>query len=201
MTLAKARKEGLASEVDYTDEELTRVGAVISAFEDQPKESSDNFQNGKWRQYSSLEGGTDTIGYGHKLTAKEIESGKINGVNFADGISDEDAVKIRTKDLRNGIKSAGLPTGWSSEKLTLALDVAHRVGNLKKNAPSFLKALKNDDYEEAFAQTGDLNWRSPDGQKHFYDNRNAELFTAVGIEPSENALMRYNQLQQAAGGA
>lgn len=48
----------------------------------------------KWYPHRSPEGGTDTIAYGHKLTADDINTGK-----FLKGITDQQAQKLMISDL------------------------------------------------------------------------------------------------------
>lgn len=53
------------------------------------------WKNNKFYPYPSPEGGTDTIGYGHKLTASEARSGK-----FKAGLTEAEASALLLKDLR-----------------------------------------------------------------------------------------------------
>ena len=50
-------------------------------------------QGGLWFPHPSPEGGNDTLGYGHKLTNKEVETGQIvvsdgTVINYKDGLTD-----------------------------------------------------------------------------------------------------------------
>ena len=60
------------------------------------------FKNDRWTPVPSLEGGTDTIAYGHKLTPEEVQSGIIKigdtEVKYADGLTEEQAVALFTQD-------------------------------------------------------------------------------------------------------
>ena len=61
-----------------------------------------DFKNDRWTPVPSLEGGTDTIAYGHKLTPEEVQSGTIKigdtEVKYADGLTEEQAVALFTQD-------------------------------------------------------------------------------------------------------
>jgi len=60
------------------------------------------FKNDRWTPVTSLEGGTDTLAYGHKLTSEEVQSGTIKigdtEVKYADGLTEEQAVALFTQD-------------------------------------------------------------------------------------------------------
>jgi LysM repeat protein len=53
-----------------------------------------NAKKQRWFPHSSIEGGTGTIAYGHKLTADDIASGR-----FANGITQREAEKLLKDDL------------------------------------------------------------------------------------------------------
>lgn len=46
------------------------------------------------------------VGYGHKLTQAEVESGMIHGISFQDGLTAENKTTILNKDMENNIKLA-----------------------------------------------------------------------------------------------
>jgi hypothetical protein len=56
-----------------------------------------NKQLKKWFPHKSLEGGSDTIGYGHKIQA---------GENFSKGLTDDEAIKLLNKDVNRTIDIA-----------------------------------------------------------------------------------------------
>ena len=106
------------------------------------------------------------IGYGHKLTDKERESGVIYGIPFANGLSDEDKVTILNKDMENHAQYAR-DAGWDAKlkergsswdkldhgfKLALT-SLAYNVGGDKAGAEwtSVLDAAVNKD-TAAFAK-------------------------------------------------
>ena len=59
-------------------------------------------RNDKWFPHSSLEGGPDTVAYGHKLTQAETETGMITigdtEVDWREGLSDDQAIGILNQD-------------------------------------------------------------------------------------------------------
>lgn len=78
-----------------------------------------NKELGVWTPHKSLEGGTDTIGYGHKLTAAEARRGYIElegkRYKFTDGDS-EITEQVALKLMRKGVADAerSLKKAWSS---------------------------------------------------------------------------------------
>lgn len=72
---------------------ITKAANVIKAFENSkanPK-GGYNKQLKKWFPHKSIEGGSDTIAYGHKL---------LPGEDFSKGLSDYEAEQLLEKDIR-----------------------------------------------------------------------------------------------------
>lgn len=69
--------------------------AYIQELMRQENEGNTGFRNNRYYPYDSVEGGTPTIGYGHKLTEKEVNSNK-----YAAGLTREDVEKLMRSDLR-----------------------------------------------------------------------------------------------------
>jgi hypothetical protein len=64
------------------------------------------YSNGRWYPYRSLEGGTDTIGYGHKLISDEMQ----------DGLSNKDAELLLIDDLSKAMYK--VLSNWKGKELT-----------------------------------------------------------------------------------
>ena len=83
-----------------TDKEIDNVEA-IKEFENS---SNVGLREGKWHGHDSLEGGTQTIAYGHKLTPEESESGfiEINGelVDLRLGLTQKQAEAVLQADVK-----------------------------------------------------------------------------------------------------
>lgn len=172
-----------------SDEEIDRIGKNIREYEASFKNEANHFVDGKWRLYDSLESGNPTVGYGHKVTDDELARGMFDG-----GLSDADAENMFRDDLRAGMDK--IPREWSEEQTAIAADATYRLGgNLQKAAPLFWAALEADDMSEAFRQTGDFNYKTPDGQKHYYDDRNIEVFTRAGHDITPEDLTEYFYVQ------
>jgi hypothetical protein len=77
----------------------SKVVNVIKAFENSKENPSGGYnkQLKKWFPHKSIEGGSATIAYGHKLQ---------KGEDFSKGISDDEAIKLLEKDIHKKINFA-----------------------------------------------------------------------------------------------
>ena len=158
-------------------------------------EGKSKSKDGLYRPFQSIEGGEDTIAHGHKLTPEEVKSGKIYGIDYRKGLTEEQANQIYFMDKEQSVKDLGLEN-FSEEIKFLATDVAYRAGDIKDW--KFLKYLKEGKLNDAYAELGDMFWIDKSGKKQFYNNRNKAIFKKVGHVISGEAQVAYNMKQQAA---
>ncbi len=119
-----------------------------------PKGGWDNTAQ-KWTAYDSHEGGTKTIGYGHKLTKDEQSSGfiTIGGKPYPiTGITDGQAKAKFSEDFKENEKKAQYAIGTDWNKMNeknrlLATEIEFNVKGGVKNFTEFLKAATNPDTE------------------------------------------------------
>lgn len=102
------------------------------------------------------------IGYGHKLTKEELETGMIHGIPFLEGLTAEDKTTILNKDMENNLKIAMeswqpklQERGGSWDELAsgyqmVLTSLAYNVGGTKAGAQwsSVLDAAMNQDVSE-----------------------------------------------------
>ena len=94
------------SEKPNSDDVSTRAANVIKQFEN----SKDNRKGGfdkklkKWLPHKSLEGGSDTIAYGHKIQPNESAPNKTK--RWKDGLTDSEALKLLEKDIQSKVTYA-----------------------------------------------------------------------------------------------
>lgn len=98
---------------DVAHAEIYNVNNISKSFIDYIKtvenSTKTGFKNGKFYPYKSLEGGADTIGYGHKLKP---------GENFSHGISEMDADKLLKHDIEDALKNIhDVHNKWVQKKL------------------------------------------------------------------------------------
>lgn len=101
------------------------------------------WRNNKFYPYTSPEGGTNTIGYGHKLTQSEVKSGK-----FRSGLTESEATALLLKDLRvaedrlrRHLKekfNVNYDRLYLNQKQIL-LDFAFNIGNVAAKFPKFTR--------------------------------------------------------------
>jgi hypothetical protein len=103
VSYAKAAGDGAGKPYTQDNIDFSGIGSdsevvakainIIKAFENSkanPK-GGYNKQLKKWFPHKSLEGGSDTIAYGHKL---------LPGEDFSEGLSDQEAEQLLEKDIR-----------------------------------------------------------------------------------------------------
>jgi len=90
----------IQAEQDQRQQE-TSAARLISQFETDKSEKG-GWTGEKWVPYKSIEGGTDTIAHGHKLTPPEVKKGtiRIGGVEvpYKKGLDEEQALALLQQD-------------------------------------------------------------------------------------------------------
>ncbi len=78
---------------------VTKAANIIKPFENSVNNPKGGFNKKlkKWFPHKSLEGGSDTIAYGHKI---------LSGEDFSQGITEQEAEHLLEKDIREKIKLA-----------------------------------------------------------------------------------------------
>lgn len=145
--------EGLTNaQMDYHKELMDFENAVKAGYDGE-----------RFKPHASVEGGTDTIGYGHKLTGAEIRASKIYGINYKEGLTDEMATYIMRKDVEVAEEDADrLFPGYadvSSDVYKLLTDMSYNMGGSRlskfketkryysdKDTAGFVKEVKNSIY-------------------------------------------------------
>lgn len=131
------------------------------------------FKNGAWFPHKSAEGGTRTLGYGHKLSQQEedgnyvvLPNGKV--VDFDNrGLTDQEIEQLFDADIQKHKSIAA--TQWNNAQKTpfsslsplhqsLLTEIAYNIGGLKSSNtgkfgwPSLAKGILNDDPETIKAE-------------------------------------------------
>lgn len=137
-----------------------------SQMKDQENDSRAGYSDGKWYPHGSVEGGSGTIAYGHKIKP---------GEDFSDGISDSTANQLFESDFQraydraesafDGIYGSGEFAELDTYKQNVATDIAFNTGNLT-NYPKFMKAMYENDLDgmtdecKSYCQGRPLNRRN-----------------------------------------
>jgi GH24 family phage-related lysozyme (muramidase) len=129
-------------------------------------------------RHKSPEGGTDTIGYGHKLTPEESKSGEVYGIKIKD-MTPEDAEVVLRKDVqRHAAKAAKkfeekYDESWddlSDAQRHLFVDYEYNLGSWQK-FPKFFDAVVNEDVPGMVSQYKRM-YTTPDGETKEIEARN-----------------------------
>jgi GH24 family phage-related lysozyme (muramidase) len=88
--------------------------SFIQTLKSEENAAKEGFDGSLWRPHKSAEGGSDTIGYGHKLQ---------KGEDFSEGITEAQAEALLKSDLATARKNASKVEGFDKleEKYQLAL--------------------------------------------------------------------------------
>ena len=127
--------------------------------------SGAGLRDSKWYGHDSLEGGTQTIAYGHKLTAEEAKQGfiEINGeqVDYRKGLTQEQAEAVLNKDAKwaetyavASLKKVGLD--GDEGKVEALTSLIYNVGSGawgESKAKQYLESGQVEDFmHEAFSE-------------------------------------------------
>jgi len=129
------------------------------------------FKHGLWHPHKSIEGGTDTIAYGHKLHHGDI---------FSKGLTDEEATKLLIKDIMkasetakhviNKTYGAGVFEKLPTKSKEMLIDFAFN-GVINK-FPQFVDGVINNDIDTMMTQyKRHSNGKELTGRNHAFANR------------------------------
>jgi len=155
-----------------------------------------NEQTGLWKPHESVEGGTDTLGYGHKLTPREQKGGfvTIDGerVEIGDGLTDEQVERLFQQDIakverqleKNIEGYEDLPDKYQKVLINLGFNIgAGKVNN--KGWPKLFKAMKEGD-DETVRKEMITSYKTPSGERKKLINRARTIADSVGLGNKPN---------------
>ena len=127
----------------------------LKSFENSKELPSDRsgWDGSAWKPHKSIEGGTDTLAYGHKLTGAEVKSGTVKigseEVDYKAGLTDEQAENLFSQDVgkHEEIVTKAYPTlmGKTKEAITMMVYQGANVTKWKNSSAAIKKAIKSDD--------------------------------------------------------
>ena len=154
--------------------------------------------SGSWFPHKSAEGGTDTIGYGHKLSKDEHEDGYVvvGDKNIPHGkLTDAHIETLLVDDMnkhkaiaRNQFNKHGHGKDYDSmsrREQDLFGALAFNIGTLEDKDgnfgwPGLLKAVNDKDYE-GIKRESLTSFTREDGTKGYLINRRDDLLKALGF--------------------
>jgi hypothetical protein len=150
-------------------------------------------EDGLWFPHPSLEGGTDTIAFGHKITFAEQDDEV-----YAEGINYPEAVTLLLNDLET--KWIDIGNGWNntkkqSEPLFSELEEEYQcvlvdlcfnvgLGGIVKGGkfkwPKLKQAILEDNPQEVYEQSV-RTYKDRAGKRIYLWNRSTKICQAVGL--------------------
>ena len=141
-----------------------------------------------WKSHASLEGGSDTLAYGHKLTEQEVKSGKvkIGGklVDYKEGLTEEQAKAQLSQNIESHKKKVNvkdfdkLPDKYQK----VLVNIAFNVGSVKESGwPSLLDAMRKGDDKKVRKEML-TSYKDKAGKKHILTDRRDDIADALGIK-------------------
>lgn len=150
--------------------------------------------DGLWFPHPSVEGGTDTIAFGHKLTYEEEQDEVFdNGINFPEAVTlflnDLEYHYIEIQNGWNNTKSQSEPffNKLETEYQLILTDLCYNIGlsgvvrGGKWRWPKLKQAILSDDTQEVYEQSV-RTYRDRTGQRIYLWNRSTIICQAVGIQ-------------------
>lgn len=137
--------------------------------------------------HESPEGGNPTVGFGHKLTDKELEEGKVYGFDIYT-MTPEQAREVMMKDLEKHEESLKNELGDDFDKLDqrrkeMLLDFQYNLGSAKRVFPTFTQAVIDNDVETMNEEYKRF-YRTPAGDMRELRSRN-NAFAATFLPTAE----------------
>ena len=126
---------------------------------------------GKWYPYPSLEGGNDTIAYGHKIQDYEKQK-------FKNGIGEIQAYRLLIKDIEKAVRTINIdPIVWNElswKQKYLLIDFQFNLGNVVRIFPKFTAAVLENNKTHMLQQYKRY-YKDPDGNKWELKDRNKRI--------------------------
>jgi GH24 family phage-related lysozyme (muramidase) len=138
--------------------------------------------------HDSPEGGNPTVGFGHKLSNKELKEGKVYGFDIYK-MTPEQAREVMVKDLQKHKASLASELGDAFNNLDqrrkeMLLDFQYNLGSVKRKFPKFTKAVIEND-EETMNKEYKRFYETKNGERLPLQSRN-EAFEKIFLRPNKN---------------
>ena len=138
--------------------------------------------------HESPEGGNPTVGFGHKLTDKEVEEGKVYGFDIYT-MTPEQAREVMLKDLEKKEESLKRSIGEDTyenldqTRREMLLDFEYNLGSAKEVFPTFTQAVIDNDVE-TMNEEYKRGYYTPSGEFRELRSRN-NAFAATFLPTAE----------------
>lgn len=147
--------------------------------------------------HESPEGGNPTVGFGHKLTDKEVREGKVYGYDIQT-MTPEQARDVMMKDLAKKEETLKRSIGEETyenldqTRREMLLDFEYNLGSAKEVFPTFTQAVIDNDIE-TMNREYKRGYYTPDGQ--FRELRQRNNAFAVTFLPSAEGVRQFEDIR------
>lgn len=121
--------------------------------------------------HNSPEGGTDTVGYGHKLSYSEEAAGRIGSIALLD-LTEEDCRRVLVSDLENAWSHVDYDL--DQRRMEMLTDFVFNLGSLD-SFPKFTEAVIDDDLATQ-REEYERFYTTPDGKVYPLVERNSSFY-------------------------
>lgn len=147
--------------------------------------------------HESPEGGNPTVGFGHKLSDKELADGKVYGFDIY-SMTPEQARQVMLMDLQKHEESLAKELGDDFDKLDqrrkeMLLDFQYNLGSAKRKFPKFTQAVIDND-EETMNKEYERFYKTPSGESRPLESRNKAF--AVTFLPTAQGVREFEDLPE-----
>ena len=143
-----------------------------------------------WKPHSSLEGGSDTLAYGHKLTSKEVKSNTVqvgdDSIDLSDGLTEQQANELFEQDVEKAKSSLSKSVrGFDSldkKYQDVLVSIQFNTGNVSEDEWSNLLAgIRAEDDERVFEEML-TSFKDSKGDKKLLSDRRNSIAKSLGIK-------------------
>lgn len=181
--------------------EVTQPNILLSTLAELENASGAGLRNGRYFPHASPEGGTDTIGFGHKLTQQEIDSKTITlsdgtALDYSNGLAPDEAQRLMEDDFQQAasqveqewnkhhgsdVRFSNLPSKYQDTLASLAFNVGSLARGNSWDWPKLARAMKEGD-EETIRQEMMTSFVDPSsGERLPLRTRRDRLADALGL--------------------
>ena len=143
-----------------------------------------------WKPHSSLEGGSDTLAYGHKLTKAEVKSNTVqvgdDSIDLSDGLTEQQANELFEQDVEKAKSSLSKSVrGFDSldkKYQDVLVSIQFNTGDVSEDEWSNLLAgIRAEDDERVFEEML-TSFKDSKGDKKLLSDRRNSIAKSLGIK-------------------
>lgn len=147
------------------------------------------YDGSSWKPHASLEGGSATLAYGHKLTPEEVKSNTVkigaDVVDLSKGLTEQQAVTLLYQDIQKARASLQhtIPdfSSFDEKYKKVLVSIAFNVGSVREEKwPSLLKAIRAGD-DKGVRKEMVTSYADPSGKRTPLTGRARDIADSLGL--------------------